>query len=85
MALVLCTEATATAKLRLLAADISVLKEQRQLPLTKTVWKCLNELQSVVKLIPLRGIDPKGPESSLSPAFKRLVKDANLWVLVSVP
>ena len=43
LALILCAEATAMAKPRLLAADISVLKEKRQLLLTKTVWKCLNE------------------------------------------
>ena len=70
----LCADATATPKLRLLVVDLTNLEEECRLSSTETVWKRFNELLSVVKLIVVRGIDPKGLDSSLLlPALQRLV------------
>ena len=74
----LCADATATPKLRLLTADITELEETRRLLPTKVVRRRLKELLSVVKLIAVRGIDPKRLDSSsLLPAFHKLVKKAD--------
>lgn len=70
----LCADARATPKLRLLTADITELEEVRRLHPTEVVWRRLKELLSVVRLIPVRGIDPKALDSSsLLPALHWLV------------
>ena len=78
----LCADARATPKLRLLTADITELKETRRLDPTEVVRRRLKVLLSVVKLIPVRGIDPKGLDSSsLLPALHWLVEVSRVsWI-----
>jgi len=78
----LCADDTATPKLRSLSTDIIEWGEQPRSISPERANRCLNELQSVVKHILVRGIEPKGLESSsLRSVIQNLIKTTETWMI----
>jgi len=78
----LCADDTATPKLRSLSTDIIELEERRRFVSPQIIKERLNELQSVVKRILARGIEPKGLDSSsLRSIIQNLIKTTETWMI----
>jgi len=78
----LCADDTVTPKLRCLSTDIIKWGEQPRFISPERVNRRLNELQSVVKRIIVRGIEPKGLESSsLRSVIQKLIETTETWMI----
>ena len=78
----LCADDTATPKLRSLSTDIIEWGEKPRFISPEGANQRLNELQSVVKRILVRGIEPKGLESSsLRSIIQNLIKTTVTWMI----
>jgi len=75
----LCADDIVTPKLKVLLTDITEWEDK--LLSMHDVKKRLNQLQSVVELVHVRGVDPKGiNSSSLHSTLQKLITNAGTWL-----
>ena len=78
----LCADDTATPKLRSLSTDIIESGDRSNFTSSQTVKERLDELQSIAKRIHVRGIEPKGADSSsLRSIIPTLIKTTVTWMI----
>jgi len=77
----LCADDTATPKLRSLSTDIIGLERRRRFMSPRIIEERLNELQSVVNRVLVRGIEPRGlASSSLRSIIQKLIRNTETWI-----
>ena len=78
----LCADDTTTPKLRSLSTDVIVSETRYRLKSPQFIKECLTKLQSVVERILVRGIDPKGLDSSsLRLILRKMIEITETWII----